>query len=137
MLLQLEEDGGLADRLEKYEKDLVKDLVKNLLGSVSRAEFNQGFESVKSLGDKLGDVWKRYGGPLAAAIQVLMNKAGLGDVQLPGQEAVAPTRDDDLRYQFEELVGIAQRIGFDSVYVLVDRVDETPQTSADAHRPSS
>lgn len=132
ILLALEEDPFRADSLSKHQKELLKLLVETRLGSVSAAEFKEGIDSVKSLGNKVNDLWRKYGGVVAAGLQALMAKAGMGNVNIPDDLALSVKRDDDLRYQFSQLIMIARNIGFEAVYILVDRVDETQLTAADA-----
>src|SRR5947208_10187521 len=53
-----------------------------------------------------------------------MSKLGLDKIDLPEGFVEEAKRDDSLQFHFNELLGIAKAVGFNSTYVLVDRVDE-------------
>jgi hypothetical protein len=129
VLLELDEDPSLTDRLSAQDRQLLKHQSERFLGSLTVQQFGDAMRSIKSLGDRSSELWKKYGGPLAAAIQALLIKAGLGDVRVPSELVSEARQDETLRYHFESLLRVAQQLGFESVYVLVDRVDETPHTN--------
>jgi hypothetical protein len=132
ILSHLDEHPEVSDRLSAHQKAVLKFGAERFLGSLSIQEFETALRSVKNLGDKASDVWRKYGGPIAVAIQALLARAGLNDVKVPTELASEIRRDETLRYQFEALIGIAQSMGFRSTYVLVDKVDEIPSTASDA-----
>jgi hypothetical protein len=100
------------------------------LGALSTEQFKTATDSIKSLGDKalLESLW----GPLAAALTILMKKAGLDDVTVPSELVQETRQDESIRFHYEQLVGIVQALGMSATYVLVDRVDEMTLTSGDA-----
>jgi hypothetical protein len=120
----------LALRLTIQQKTVLKAGVARFLGSLSAQDFHEAVQAVKSFGDKAGDFWHKYGGPIAAAIQILLKKAGLDGVEVPKELAEAKL-DDTLNFYFSQLLTIAKAIGFRSTYVLVDRVDEAAIVRSD------
>jgi len=132
VLFCLEENPDMAEQLTAAQRGVLKFQVERFLGSLSVAEFSNAMRSIKSLGDRAADLWQKYGGPVAVALQLLINKAGLGSATIPTELASEARRDEGLRYHFEQLLEIARALSFDSVYVLVDKVDETAITSANA-----
>lgn len=132
VLLALEEEPHLIDRLEGTERQLLKYQTERFLGSLSVQEYESAMRSIKSLGDKLSDLWHKYGGPLAVGIQALLAKAGLDSVAVPSELVSEMREDGTLPFHFESLIRVAQKLGFESTYVLVDRVDETQYTNNDA-----
>ena len=132
ILFRLEDDPSLAKQLSKYQHDLLKFQVDKFLGGLSVGEFQIAMQSIKSLGDKASDIWNKYGGAVAVAIQALLNKAGLDTGAIPTEFASEIKRDENLSFHFKHLIDIAKALSFESVYVLVDKVDETSLTSIDS-----
>lgn len=132
VLLAVEEDRFLVDALIPHQRQLLKFQLERFLGPLSVQEFGWAVSAIKSFGDKANDFWNRYGGPIAAALNILMNKSGLDKVNVPLELAEQGRADESLRYHFENLLDIARAVGFGSTYILVDKVDETPLTTNDA-----
>lgn len=121
VLLRLEEQPYLVDNLTSFQKGILKYQVGRFLGSLSAQDYEQAVKSVKSLGDRLADVWRKYGGPIAAGVQLLLKKAGLDGAVVPKELLSEKTQDESLGYHFAHLVSIAQSLWLGSVYILVDR----------------
>lgn len=132
ILFRLEENPDLVDGLTKFERGLLKFQVDRFLGTISAGEFEDSIQSIKSLGDKAGDLWHRYGGFVAAGIQLLLTRIGFNNVSIPSELVAEAKRDESLTYHFDQLVKITQSLSMGSIYVLVDKADETPLTSADS-----
>ena len=126
--LDFDDEPTLTQGLTSFQKQLLKFQVEKFLGTLSAAELEQGIESVKSFGDKAKEFLVKYSGPLRGLIQAALIATGLGKIDIPLEIAEQAKQDESLYYHYQHLLEIAQRIGFESVYVLVDRVDETPAT---------
>ena len=123
-----DDEPTLTQGLTSFQKQLLKFQVEKFLGTLSAAELEQGIESAKSFGDKAKEFLVKYSGPLRGLIQAALIATGLGKIDIPLEIAEQAKQDESLYYHYQHLLEIAQRIGFESVYVLVDRVDETPAT---------
>jgi Zn finger protein HypA/HybF involved in hydrogenase expression len=132
LLLAIEEDRFQVDLLSVHQRHVLRASVDAFLGPLSEQEFHSAVSAVKTFGQRASDFWRTYAGPISAAIQVLMNKAGLGNLQVPQQLNDASRRDDQLRYYFEQLLQISHTLGFSSTYFLVDKVDESSATEGNA-----
>lgn len=128
ILLKLDDEPGFVDFIDKRQRALLKTSTMKLLGSISAAEYEYAIRAIKTFGDKAAEFWKKYGGPVAVGIQMLLKRAGLDAVDVPSAPAEEAKRDDGLPYVFEQLVNIARELLFESVYVLVDKVDEASIT---------
>lgn len=129
VLIQLEDVH--KSNVDDIDKQLILDLSKQLLGGLSAARFKDQIDSIKSLGDKAGDAWKRYGGVVTGLVNAFTSAYGISAITLPDSPGVA---SEPMRFKFEALIAFAQKIGFWSVYILVDRADELPQTTQDANK---
>jgi hypothetical protein len=132
ILVEIDADPALVDRLSENEKQILKVQIDRFLGNLSAQEFGNAAASLKNFGDKAKDFFEKYGGPLKIAIAVLSKKLGLDGLDIPADFAEQATRDDTLQFHFSSLLKIAKKIGFNSTYVLVDRVDELAATGESA-----
>lgn len=117
--------------LSNHEKRIVKVAAETFASGLSLSEYNTAFSAVKSLGDRTTEFWHKYGGVIAAGITIAMKKAGLDDVSIPTQlRNQAQNLDASARYFYEELVDIiVSPLRGGSIYILVDKVDETSATN--------
>jgi predicted RNA-binding Zn-ribbon protein involved in translation (DUF1610 family) len=134
VLARLESDAIDAIFLDDHERQLVKVAAQRFVGGLTLGEYEQAVKAVKTLGDKAGEFWRKYGGVVAAGVALLMKKAGLDDVSIsPSLQAQAGENTDaSVLYFFTSLVAIARKLDFEAVYFLVDKVDETPSTTTNA-----
>jgi len=132
LLTELEADDGGAVHLDDHEKQVLKVCAQTLLSSLTVDEYGAAMSAVKTLGDKAGEAWRKYGGVVAAVVGALMAKAGIENVKIPIELAAqAQNTSASAQYLFTELVKITQKLFWRSVYILIDRVDETTATTSD------
>jgi len=133
ILTLLEDEPYDAFFLTDHEKEVIKLATERYLGTLTAGEYEQAVGAVKTLGDKAGDFWRKYGGPVAVGLALLLKKVGLDGVQIP-TELAAQSTDSAAgpAYFFNQLVTIAKELGYESVYFLVDKVDETSVTTNNA-----
>lgn len=130
-LSHLADEPSRAQSLSEHNKQVLKYASSELLSNLNQQELEVAITSVKSLGDKAADIWHKYGGFIAAGIAALMSKFGLDGVNVPSELAESVTREAaTLSYLFPKLVDVFRALGFDAVYVLVDKLDETSKTGS-------
>lgn len=129
IFLKFEDDPSLGWRLNEFERRLLVNLSRELLGNLSSEQFKDALGAIKSLGDKTIDIWNKYGGVIVTLVNAVAAKFGLDKVEVAkGTQA----QDETIRFKFEELVKFANKIGYKSVYILVDRADELTITAENA-----
>jgi hypothetical protein len=77
------------------------------------------------------EFWNKFTGPIGLVINALLSKIGLGDSEIKKFEAESG-KLGSLLDQLRVLQKIAAKVGYGSVYVLVDKVDENVLTSSSA-----
>jgi len=132
ILSHLQEDSVRVSQLNDHEKQIVKACAITFAGSMTTTQYSDAVNAIKSLGDKLSDFWNKYGGPIAAAIGLLMKKAGLDGVNVSVQLQAQTREPASFRYFYEQLVSVIQKLDLKAVYILVDKVDENSLTTNDA-----
>lgn len=133
ILSRLESKPAHVVMLNAHEREVVKSAGLSLLGSLTIGQYEDAIRSVKTLGDKAGEFWKKYGGPVAAGLAILIKKAGLDDVSLAlPLPTVGDTLTASVSYYYPTLVAVCQELEWEAVYFLVDKVDETSSTTTNA-----
>ncbi|MGB3210315.1 MAG: hypothetical protein WBB19_06380 [Desulforhopalus sp.] len=131
-LSEIESNPAKVSNLNTHKKTVLKYQVQKFLGGLSSADYESAINSLKNIGDKANDLWSKYGGKVAALINAFIAKYEFGTIDISGVAEVNLLEDDSLRYHFQELLKILSSIGFSSIYILVDRVDELYLTAKDA-----
>ena len=131
ILIEIDERPEAAGELTLHQKQVLKHGTQRFLGTLSAADFEAALKTIKSRGDKVRDWLRRYT-VVMTLVNMVSNKLGLGGVTVANGSFDQATQDESLRYQFAQLLDVAKQIGFRSVYILVDGVDELGLTSTDA-----
>lgn len=134
VLVQLERHPEKISNLDKQDKEVLKFQIDRFLGTFSVDQFEKAVKSLKNFGDKAHDLWNKYGGKVAALINAFIAKYDFGSIDVSQLKFDESRKDEQLKYHLRRQVDIAIKCGFKSVYVLVDRVDETPLTGMDARQ---
>lgn len=134
-LAHLDHNSDLADALGEHEKRVIKTSARLLLEELTADQFGSALSAVKSAGDRAREFWRKYGGVVSTALTAIMRKGGIEDVSLSSDTIAAPGQAPvSLRYLYSELITVLNVMGFKAVYILVDKVDETPETGNDPKR---
>jgi hypothetical protein len=103
---------------------------------VARLEALKALNSLKTLSTKAKQLLREWSGPLSALFSAALSSAGLpGSVKLNAAEpGKSSHRESDAasKTHLEIVRDLIGSLGFSSFYVLVDKVDETPQTGNNA-----
>jgi len=134
ILATLEVDPARVDTLTDQQKRILKYCAERFLSTLSADEFQAAVRSVKSLGDKAKEVWAKWGGPIAGLIDAVLERVKLRAVNFDDAFKAEMDSDESLRFLLQRLSEVTRAIGFNSVYVLVDRVDEFELTATDASK---
>lgn len=113
--------------LTKDDKHLLYLFVKTHLNGIDKTTLRDAVESIKNFEDKAKDLWNAFTGPIGIVINALLERVGIGSVELSrfAQEGGAIGTPID---QLRALQKIAASLGYKSIYVLIDKVDETSIT---------
>jgi len=129
---------SLADvhksNIDQVDRELLSDLSKQLLGGLSQSRLKDEIESIKSLGQRATEAWKRYGGVALSLVNAVLTAYGASEITLPDSNQ---RNAESTRFKFEALVALAVKIGYESVYILVDRTDELTMTTQNADKAFS
>ena len=104
---------------------------RTFLFDINVAEFQAIIGGMRNWRGKTEDIVKCYGGQIMNLLSAIAARFDVGKIELiKGEDQInKPT----VMAYFERLVALAGALGFDAVYILVDRVDETSITQNDAN----
>jgi len=113
--------------LDKTDKQLLYLLTRDCLSTIERGALKSAVDSVKSFGDSAKEFWNAYTGPIGLALSALFAKFGLGAAEIKRVDQSGAKTSDNIE-RLAALKKIAQGLGYKSIYVLIDKVDETAIT---------
>jgi hypothetical protein len=131
-LLKVETDPQKFEKLDSASKKLIIDLSRELLGSISSEKYREALNSIKTFGDKAYDVWEKYGGLVRGLVNSVAERFEFGSIE--GDLKAPKQSTESIRFKFDTLVAASPALGFQSIYILVDRVDELTFTANNAER---
>lgn len=130
VLFRLDDEPERVNDLSYHQKQLLKYQTERFLGSLSVEEFQTATKALKNFADKVAAFWRRYAGPLYMIVNALLTQTGLDRIPATTGLSEETKRDETLRYHFEQLLYMALAVGFQSTYILVDRIDEMALTDS-------
>ncbi|KAF1692211.1 hypothetical protein CSC65_14710 [Pseudoxanthomonas daejeonensis] len=113
--------------LTNGQKHILFLLTKEHLSEIDRTTLNSAISSIKNFGDKAKEAWNMLTGPIGVVINAVLAKVGVGAAEIRRFEGEGGTVGSYLD-QLKALYSISSSIGYQSIYVLIDKVDETAIT---------
>lgn len=87
---------------------------------------------LRSIPEKIKNFWKDNVGFMESVLNFVLKSYELEKIDIPDVKNEEKKLSETYKYQLEYLLKIAQQIGYKSIYVLIDKVDETEQTGNDS-----
>ena len=135
-LLEYRARGLQAPAFSTQERQQVEELGRRYIGSLTHADVLRSLSSLTTLSTKAKQLLKDWSGPIGALFSGALAMAGLNrDLKLGSEDGEKRADRTELRptkMHLELVRSLIGGIGFKSFYVLVDKVDETPQTGNNA-----
>ena len=125
-------ERGLNEMLfSEAEREQIKALSRFYLLDMNQEEIVGAMNSIIGPFGRARDYLEKNLHIVNALIEGLLSKAGFGALNSPtGQHGAAISKP--AKHHLEIIVSFIKTLGFDSVYILIDRVDETEYTTNDA-----
>ncbi len=120
--------------LSKGERKEVGLFVQSYLGEVTGEEMQELLKELRSIPDKIRKFWSENVGFLEPVVNFLLKTYNLDPIDLPDVKQEEKRLSATYKYQLESLLTFARKIGFKSIYILIDKVDETEQTGNDTQK---
>jgi hypothetical protein len=131
LLVSLEDEGLTGEALVREDRDFLRNEAA-VLDSVDAETFHALIRSLKSDARKMGDWLRDHSGPIKAVVSTLLAKRGVElDPAQPWGPQMTKARETPSLARLRRLLTVAQHFGIDSVYLLIDKLDETAGTATD------
>lgn len=117
--------------LSEGEKAVLAKTARNFLSDLTEAEFASTLKSIRSPLGRVTDFYDRYKGPVLTLINAVAARYKLGKISEISRER--DIRKPSVVEYLNVLIGISRSLGFSSVYILVDRIDEASITQGAAN----
>ncbi|MEO9629022.1 MAG: hypothetical protein ABJG14_01120 [Sulfitobacter sp.] len=134
ILLECSTGNVGKEDLPKELTSVLKQAIEIYLGEYSQQLHSSSIGKFKNLGDKASDIWDSYGGKISLLVDGVLTYFGVDAVDLSKLARNPENYEQSHQFYLRKLSEIAIILGYKSVYVLIDRVDETGLTNADAQK---
>ncbi|HYM15052.1 MAG TPA: hypothetical protein VEZ14_05795 [Dehalococcoidia bacterium] len=129
VLTQITNRPGGADCLTDDEKKIVQLLANHYLDTLGQREFAEALDALKNLPEKAKEFWRENFWLVNSVAGFALTKLGIPLQQPRLGDTVGNALDPSPTLHLALLGKIAAAAGLRSVYVLIDKVDETPATT--------
>jgi hypothetical protein len=131
ILLTLDRRGDQEDALDERDRAVLLAEAARL-EDLTRDDFEEVVQSLKSFGKKAAEWLSSHSGPIKAIVSAVLKKSDIElDPEQPWTAVRPPGQDASPLLRLERLAELVTKIGFQSTYVLVDKLDETTATATD------
>jgi hypothetical protein len=130
-LSYLSEYPDVSKSLSKEEKKQLSVFIHTYLGELTGDGIQELLNELKSLPDKFKKFWSKHVGFMESVINFLLKAYDLEKIDLPDVKQEEKRLGETYKFQLESLLKLVKKIGFKSIYVLLDRPDETEKTGND------
>jgi hypothetical protein len=132
ILVAVDEEPWRADYLASTDKQILSAAIGEYLESATAEQYRLAQRAVKSMADRAQSFWNKYSGPVGLVVNALLVSQKLPPIPV-GTSAITTTPgSSNRRLLLQQLARIAKLMQFNSVYIVVDRVDELSSTSNSA-----
>lgn len=134
-LLEIRERTLTPTSFRRIEREQIDSLCKLYLGRISKTEVLEAMRSLRTLSAKARAFMRDWSGPAGSLVSMILKSKGLGALSLkggPGEEVHEAADEVPSKQHLEIVCQLLRSIGFRSVFVLIDKVDEAPITGNNA-----
>ncbi|WP_459860626.1 P-loop ATPase, Sll1717 family [Desulfuromonas carbonis] len=130
----LTERPDLAGTFSKDEKKRLAIFVHAYLGDLTGDGLQELMKELRSLPEKFKDFWREHIGFMESVINFLLRNYDLEKIDFPEAKQEEKKLGETYKFQLETLLGLTRKIVFDSIYILIDKPDETEKTGNDPEK---
>lgn len=123
----------LIRRLSNDDKKMVSIFAHTYLGDMTGGSVQEALEEMKGLPDRIKDFWRNHIGFLESFINFLLKNYNLEPIDLPSASQEQKPLTSTYKYQLQHLARLVRSLGFTSLFILIDKIDETEKTGNDPH----
>jgi hypothetical protein len=130
----LANDPNLLTKLDRSKRESISHYAHVYLGEMTGDSLYEILGELKSIPDRIKEFWHKNVGILEPIINVLLKKYGLESIDLPDVIQEEKKLSASYKHQLEIIRDLCREIGIRSIYVLIDKVDETEETGNEPNK---
>jgi len=127
-LSYLSEYPDLIKNLSKIEKKQLSLFVHTYLGNLTGDRLQELLKELKSLPERFREFWQKNVGFMESVVNFILKTYELEKIDLQDVRNEEKRLNETYKYQLETVLQLVRKLGFKSIYVLLDRPDETEHT---------
>jgi len=134
-LLEIHERTLSPSSFRRIEREQIDVLCRTYIGRITKTEALEAIKSLRTLSAKARTFLRDWAGPAGSLASMILKAKGLGPLNLKtGPTDEAPPVPDELptKLHLEIVCDLLRSIGYRSVFILVDKVDEATITGNNA-----
>lgn len=116
-----------VESLSKDDRHFIYIFIKNYFQKLDQHKLKDSIKNVKNFSDTAKDWWNKFTGPIGIVINGVLSKIGLGEAEIKEFQEKGGQIGNKFQ-QLDKLYEISEKLGYKSIYVLIDKVDETDIT---------
>lgn len=132
VFVTLHDNSNLSKSLTNHDKEVLVKLAAEHFKGVTSSEIKKTLESLKSIKEKVRSFWNDWLPFISTGMSTVVKRYTSLDMpelsKFDAQEANKPVH---LKYELSLIVEIIRKLGFRSIYVLIDRIDESELSGND------
>lgn len=118
----------VSKNLSRDEKKQLAIFIHAYLGDLTGDGMQELLNELKSLPDKFKEFWHIHVGFMESVLHFLLKAYDLPKIDLPDIRQEEKRLGETYKFQLESMLRLVKKVGFKSVYILLDRPDETEKT---------
>lgn len=127
-LSYLSEYPDVLKGLSKKERSQLSVFVSTYLGDLTGDRLQELMNELKSLPEKFKRFWSENVGFMESVVNFVLKSYGLESIDVPDVKMEEKRLSETYKYQLEILLSLVRKLRFKSIYILIDRTDETEKT---------
>lgn len=128
LLTHLNSNKDLIKKLNEPDKQFLRTLIQEHLGDIHESDLKAAIDSLKSFSEKTKEFWNKYFGAINTLVNGLLKNFNLQGVDIVKFEDNEKKLTRSYKYRLKLFKDVCLKLGFESVYVLLDKVDENELT---------
>jgi hypothetical protein len=130
----LAEFPDLLRNLDSDKRRTLSLFIHTYLGDMTGERLQDVLKDLKTISEKIREFWSRHVGVLESVVNVLLKQYGLDTIDLPDLRHEEKKVSHTYKYQLEILADVVRLVGCTSIYILVDKLDESEKTGTNPEK---
>lgn len=118
--------------LDKYERITLIEIINKFLNKITPSDITQSINSIKGVKGKLYDIWLTSSKPITSIINAILKSKNFEPINLDFELNQGSFDNNTFADTFNFLEKLFNKIKINSIYILIDKIDENSLTGNDS-----